>query len=132
MTDQHYRLRLPETRHSLTHRVIISDQLGGEHDVYLTAGYYDQIDPSSAGQIGEIFIQIGKQGSTLKGAFDSWAIMISLSLQYGVPLSAIVSKFKHVAFEPSGMTSNSEIPSCSSVVDYAVRWIEQHSELKSE
>src|SRR5207245_8954560 len=61
--------------------------------------------------------------STLSGMVDSFAIMVSLALQYGVPLDAMVSKFSHVRFEPSGYTSNPEIPIAKSIVDYIFRWL---------
>jgi ribonucleoside-diphosphate reductase alpha chain len=66
---------------------------------------------------------MAKEGSTLSGMVDSFAIMVSLALQYGVPLEAMVSKFSHVRFEPSGYTSNKEIPIAKSIVDYIFRWL---------
>jgi ribonucleoside-diphosphate reductase alpha chain len=60
---------------------------------------------------------------SISGMVDSFAIMVSLALQYGVPLEALVSKFGHVRFEPSGYTSNPEIPIAKSVVDYIFRWL---------
>lgn len=111
------RRRLPDSRPSLTHKVEIQGA-----DLYLTAGYYPD-----TGEVGEIFLNIGKQGSTLKGLLDSWAIMVSIAMQTeDSDLDAIITKFKGAGFEPSGMTSNPEIPECTSLVDYVVRWIEQH------
>jgi ribonucleoside-diphosphate reductase alpha chain len=75
------------------------------------------------GSPGEIFVKMAKEGSTLSGMMDSFAIMVSLALQYGVPLPALVGKFSHVRFEPSGYTSNPEIPIAKSIVDYIFRWL---------
>jgi len=111
------RKRLPDTRPSITHKV----EVGGA-DLYMQAGYY----PDTS-LIGEIFLSIGKQGSTLKGLLDSWAIMVSIAMQTeGSDLDAIIQKFKGSLFEPNGLTSNSVIPTCTSLVDYVVRWIELH------
>jgi ribonucleoside-diphosphate reductase alpha chain len=126
MSDDHYRKHLPETRRSITHRVEIQSAMVGATDVYITVGYYDD------GALGEVFVGIGKQGSTLKGAIDGWAIMVSVALQYGVPLEAVVGKFSAMAFEPSGMTSNPEISTCSSVFDYVVRWLAMHASITPE
>ena len=120
MTNE--RKRLPDVRRSITHRVEIGSGQG-EIDLYITAGYHDD------GTLGEVFLSIGKQGSTLKGALDSFAIMLSMGLQFGVPLDSIVSKFEHVAFDPAGPTSNKEIPSCSSLVDYVAKWLDTHRTL---
>lgn len=114
MEKQH----LPATRTSLTHKVVIESEQG-DVSVYLTAGLYD------TGEVGELFLHLGKQGSTLRGALDSWARMVSIALQWGVPAEDIIDKFKNVSFEPSGKTSNKDIPTCMSVVDYAVRWVEK-------
>lgn len=104
----------------------ILDERGGETSVYITAGYYDE------GSVGELFIAVGKQGSTLKGAFDSFAIMQSLALQYGVPVDAIINKFRYVAFEPSGKTlGDPRIKSCSSLIDYTMQWLELNKEIES-
>jgi ribonucleoside-diphosphate reductase alpha chain len=75
------------------------------------------------GQPGEVFIKMSKQGSTLGGVMDSLAVLISMSLQYGVPLSVLVRKFIHSKFEPSGMTQNPKIPIASSIIDYIFRWL---------
>lgn len=75
------------------------------------------------GSPGELFITIGKEGSTMGGLMDSIGILISVSLQYGVPLEALVRKFSHVRFEPSGWTKHQEIGEASSIVDYIFRWL---------
>jgi ribonucleoside-diphosphate reductase alpha chain len=72
---------------------------------------------------GEIFLVMAKEGSTISGFADAFAQAISYALQYGVPLQALVDKFSHVRFEPSGMTRNPEIRFAKSIVDYIFRWL---------
>jgi ribonucleoside-diphosphate reductase alpha chain len=105
-----YRRRLPKSRPSQT----ISFQVG-DADGYLTAGEY----PGDG--LGEIFVKLGKQGSTLSGVMDAFAISVSLGLQYGVPLEAYVKKFVNMRFEPAGMTDDPEVKFASSIVDYMFR-----------
>ena len=106
------RERLPATRQSITHKFSI-----GGHEGYFTVGLFEN------GRPGELFIVIGKEGSTMGGLLNSIGILFSISLQYGVPLEALVHKFSHVRFEPSGWTSNKDIGEASSIVDYIVRWM---------
>ena len=106
------RRRLPDERKALTHKLSV-----GGHEGYLTVGLYDD------GMPGEIFIKMSKQGSVVSGLMDSFAIAISLALQYGVPLQALVDKFSHSRFEPSGWTGNKDIPMAKSIVDYIFRWM---------
>ncbi len=106
------RRKLPEERHSITHKFSISG-----HEGYITVGLYDE------GQPGEIFIKMSKEGSTLSGIMDALALSISLNLQYGVPLEVLVSKFCHSRFEPAGMTGNRDIPMVKSIMDYIGRWL---------
>src|SRR3712207_6726433 len=101
------RRRLPRQRPSQT----MSFQVG-EAEGYLTAGEY----PGDG--LGEIFVKLGKQGSTLSGVMDAFAISISLGLQYGVPLEAYVSKFVNMRFEPAGLTDDPDVRFTSSIVDY--------------
>jgi ribonucleoside-diphosphate reductase alpha chain len=75
------------------------------------------------GSPGEVFIVMAKQGSTVSGLMDAFATGLSIALQHGVPLSALVDKFSHMRFEPSGFTNNAEIPVAKSVVDYIARWL---------
>ena len=75
------------------------------------------------GQPGEIFLVMAKEGSTISGFADAFAQAISYALQYGVPLQALVDKFSHVRFEPSGMSRNPEIRFAKSIVDYIFRWL---------
>jgi hypothetical protein len=75
------------------------------------------------GKPGEIFITLGKAGSTLAGFADAFATAISFALQHGVELRFLVDKFSHARFEPSGFTGNPEIPLAKSIVDYVFRWM---------
>lgn len=111
------RERLPTTRSSITHRVKIMDAALGEASLYLTAGLYED------GRIGELFARVGKQGTTLRGLLDTVAIQMSLLFQYQVPLDEIVKQFAGTRFEPMGTTDNADIPHCSSLIDYIVRWL---------
>ncbi len=106
------RRRLPDERHSITHKFSISG-----HEGYITVGIYED------GQPGEIFIVMSKEGSVVSGLMDSFATAISLALQYGVPLKVLVDKFIHTRFEPSGFTNNKQIPIAKSVMDYIFRWL---------
>jgi ribonucleoside-diphosphate reductase alpha chain len=87
------------------------------HEGYLHVGLYEDDTP------GELFIMMSKEGSTVGGMMDAFATAISLCLQYGVPLEALVKKFTHQRFEPSGMTANRDIPFAKSIVDYVFRWL---------
>src|SRR5207237_950795 len=107
---QPVRKRLPQSRPSRT----TSFSVGGSEG-YVTAGEY----PDDG--IGEMFLKVSKQGSTLSGVMDAFAIAVSLGLQYGVPLEAYVSKFINMKFEPSGMTTDPDIRFASSLVDYVFR-----------
>ncbi len=81
----------------------------------MTAGSY----PDDG--LGEVFLKLGKQGSTLAGVMDAFSIATSIALQYGVPLEAFVSKFVNMRFEPSGMTDDPDIRMAQSIVDYIFR-----------
>src|SRR6185369_8800064 len=106
------RRKLPDERRAITHKFSIN-----EHEGYLTVGLYED------GQPGEIFLVMAKEGSTISGLMDAFATSISLALQYGVPLQALVEKFSHTRFEPSGFTKNPEIPIAKSITDYIFRWL---------
>ena len=75
------------------------------------------------GSPGELFITMAKEGSTVGGLMDAFGTCISMSLQYGVPLSTLVAKFSHARFEPAGMTNNRDIPMAKSLIDYIARWL---------
>jgi ribonucleoside-diphosphate reductase alpha chain len=104
------RRKLPKTRPSQTISFRVGDAKG-----YITAGEY----PGDG--LGEIFVKLGKQGSTLSGLLDAFAISVSIGLQYGVPLESYVSKFMNMRFEPAGMTDDEEIRFSTSLVDYLAR-----------
>jgi ribonucleoside-diphosphate reductase alpha chain len=106
------RRRLPDTRNATTHKFDVAG-----HEGYITVGLYEDGSP------GEIFIRMAKEGSTIGGLMDTIATLVSVSLQYGVPVDSLVRKFEHVRFEPSGMTRNPEIPFAKSLVDYIFRWL---------
>ena len=104
------RKRLPKQRPSRTTSFRVGDIEG-----YLTAGSY----PDDG--LGEIFVNVSKQGSTLSGVMDAFSIAVSVGLQYGVPLEALVSKFTNMIFEPNGMTDDPDIRIAQSLVDYLAR-----------
>jgi ribonucleoside-diphosphate reductase alpha chain len=106
------RRKLPNERNSITHKFSV-----GGHEGYLTVGKYDDGTP------GEIFIKMAKEGSTLSGIMDGFALSVSIALQYGVPLRAMIDKFVNARFEPSGFTGNKEIPYAKSIIDYIGRWL---------
>jgi len=106
------RHKLDDERKAITHKFSIAG-----HEGYLTVGLYDD------GQPGEIFLRVAKEGSTVSGLMDTIATMTSIALQYGVPLKALVDKFSHTRFEPSGFTNNPEIPIAKSVTDYVFRYL---------
>jgi ribonucleoside-diphosphate reductase alpha chain len=107
------RVRLPDERKAITHKFSIAG-----HEGYLTVGLYPN------GKPGEMFIAMAKEGSVVSGLMDSFATAVSIMLQYGVPLKVLINKFSHVRFEPSGVTSNPEIPLAKSVMDYIFRWLD--------
>jgi ribonucleoside-diphosphate reductase alpha chain len=104
------RQRLPKSRMSRT----TSFSVGGAEG-YLTAGAYDD------GRLGEVFLKLGKQGSTLAGVMDAFSIAISIALQYGVPLETYVQKFTNMKFEPAGMTDDADVRMAQSIIDYIFR-----------
>jgi ribonucleoside-diphosphate reductase alpha chain len=106
------RRKLPKTRPSQTISFTVGEAKG-----YITAGEY----PGDG--LGEIFVKLGKQGSTLSGLLDAFAISVSIGLQYGVPLESYVAKFMNMRFEPAGMTDDPEIRFSTSILDYLARKI---------
>ena len=111
-TPRPVRHKLADERVARTHKFSIAG-----HEGYLTVGLYE------SGQPGEIFLRMAKEGSTVSGLMDTIATMTSISLQYGVPLKALVDKFSHTRFEPAGFTNNREIPIAKSVMDYVFRYL---------
>jgi ribonucleoside-diphosphate reductase alpha chain len=116
------REHMPQTRRSITHKFDINGNEG-----YLTVGLHDD------GRPGELFLNMHKVGSTVNGLVDSWATLCSVSLQYGVPVDVLFSKFRHQRFEPSGFVRNVEggdldnggikIRTASSIVDYVAQFM---------
>ena len=104
------RKRLPKSRPSRT----TSFNVGGAEG-YMTAGSYED------GALGEVFLKLGKQGSTLAGVMDAFSIAVSIGLQYGVPLDTYVQKFTNLRFEPAGMTDDADIRMAQSMMDYIFR-----------
>lgn len=109
---QPLRRRLPETRKAVTHKFDIAG-----HEGYLTVGLFEDSQP------GELFITMAKEGSTIGGLMDCIGTLTSMALQYGVPLEALVKKFAHQRFEPSGFTKNPDIRNATSIIDYVFRWM---------
>lgn len=106
------RRRLSDTRTAITHKFDIAG-----HEGYLTVGLFED------GRPGELFVTMAKEGSTIGGLMDAIGTLTSMALQYGVPLDALVRKFAHQRFEPSGFTKNPDIRNASSITDYVFRWM---------
>lgn len=106
------RKKMPITGTSIRHKFSV-----GGNEGYLHIGQFADGTP------GELFIRISKQGSTISGLLDGLGILTSMALQYGVPLSAIVSKMAGTRFEPSGLTENKDIPTTTSLLDYIFRFM---------
>ena len=104
------RKRLPKSRQSRT----TSFTVGGAEG-YMTSGAHDD------GELGEVFLKLGKQGSTLAGVMDAFSIAVSIGLQYGVPLETYVSKFTNLSFEPAGLTDDADVRMAKSIMDYIFR-----------
>lgn len=114
VTSLPVRHRLPDTRPAVVHKFTVGDQEG-----YLTAGEYDD------GALGELFVVVSKQGSTVSGLVETVAQLISIARQYGVPLDVITAKLRGTRFEPAGPTGNTAIPFATSLTDYIARWLDQ-------
>ncbi|MFY9462687.1 MAG: vitamin B12-dependent ribonucleotide reductase [Candidatus Sungiibacteriota bacterium] len=110
--DMPVRRHLPTTRASETHKFSIAG-----HEGFLTYSAYDD------GALAEIFIRMSKQGSTLAGLLDAFAIAVSVALQYGVPLENFVRRFSYARFEPAGYTDNPDVQVATSIVDYLSRYL---------
>ena len=107
------RHKLKEERMSVTHKFNV-----GGHEGYIIVGLYPNGEP------GEIFVKMAKEGSTVSGLMDSFALAVSISLQHGVPLKLFCEKFAHTRFEPSGWSSNPDIGFAKSIMDYIFRWLQ--------
>ena len=106
------RRHLPPTRPSETHKFSIAG-----HEGFLTYSMHED------GTLGEIFIRMSKQGSTLAGLLDVAAIAVSIAIQYGVPLKNFVKRFSYSRFEPAGYTENADIQVATSIADYIFRYL---------
>jgi ribonucleoside-diphosphate reductase alpha chain len=104
------RKRLPKSRPSITTSFSVAGAEG-----YMTAGSY----PDDG--LGEVFLKLGKQGSTLSGVMDAFSIAVSIGLQYGVPLETFVQKFTNLSFDPAGLTDDPDVRMAKSVMDYIFR-----------
>ena len=104
------RKRLPKSRVSQTTSFSVAGAEG-----YMTSGQYED------GALGEVFLKLGKQGSTLSGVMDAFSIAVSIGLQYGVPLSTFAQKFTNLKFEPAGMTDDPDVRMAQSIMDYIFR-----------
>ena len=107
------RHKLQEERMSVTHKFKV-----GDHEGYVTVGLYPN------GKPGELFITMAKEGSTVSGLMDSFALAVSIALQHGVPLELFCEKFAHTRFEPSGWSGNPDIGYAKSIMDYIFRWLQ--------
>jgi len=104
---------MPDERPAVTHKF----RIGGSEG-YITCGFYPDTH-----QLGEIFVKVSKAGLTLNGFADALATVLSIALQYGVPLKDFVRKLSHLKFEPNGFTTNPEIRTAQSIVDYIARYL---------
>src|ERR1700723_2537138 len=107
------RHKLQAERASITHKFKV-----GDHEGYITVGLYPDGEP------GELFITMAKEGSTVSGLMDSFALAASIALQHGVPLKLFCEKFAHTRFEPSGWSGNPDIGYAKSIMDYIFRWLQ--------
>lgn len=110
VVEKPIRRRLPKSRAAIT----TSFSVGGAEG-YMTSGAHEN------GELGEIFLKLGKQGSTLAGVMDAFSIATSIGLQYGVPLETFVQKFTNLKFEPAGLTDDSDVRMAQSIMDYVFR-----------
>ncbi len=106
------RRRMTDTRDAKTHKFDIAG-----HEGYITVGIFHD------GKPGELFITMAKEGSTIGGLMDAIGTLVSMALQYGVPVDDMVRKFSHTHFEPAGYTPNPDIPNAKSLMDYIFRWL---------
>jgi len=118
------RIRLADTRESITHTVIIYAE-DREYEFTFTVGFYPD------GRPGEVFIELEKDSSKLAGTYGCFGVAISMLLQSTWTLADLARKFAHQRFAPEGMTNNKEIPFAKSPVDYLFRWLTEHMKGKS-
>jgi hypothetical protein len=118
------RKHLPDERAGVTWTLVIGDERGvrlGKKSLHagaefikavVTTGEYDD------GRLGELFVATDQEGSFVRGVLDGFAVLLSIALQYGIPLEKLVEKFQHVRFEPSGMTNDHSVPMATSFFDF--------------
>jgi ribonucleoside-diphosphate reductase alpha chain len=111
-TTKQMRKTLPPTHTSVTHKFSVNG-----HEGYLTIGLFED------GMPGEIFIKMSKEGSTLSGLIQGFCRAFSLAIQYGLPLQEATDRFANMRFEPLGQTSNSKIPTATSILDYVAQYL---------
>lgn len=111
--DKLTRKKMPDERPAVTHKFRI-----GSSEGYITSGLYPDTNT-----LGEIFVNVSKEGSVISGFADALATVMSISLQYGIPLKDFVRKLSHLKFEPNGFTSNPDIRIANSIVDYIARYL---------
>jgi len=112
-TKKSVRKTLPPTHESVTHKFSISG-----HEGYLTIGLFEDGTP------GEIFIKMSKEGSTLSGLIQGFCRAFSLAIQYGLPLTDAIDRFRNMRFDPLGITSNPTIPQATSILDYVAQYLD--------
>jgi ribonucleoside-diphosphate reductase alpha chain len=118
-----HRTRLPVERQSITRTFRIrykhKDGTDDIMHIYITAGAF------SDGRPGEVFIKADRMGTMARGALDATATMISLLLQYGVPLEVVTGKLRNTRYEPAGFTGDDEFKTCTSVLDLVAQWLDK-------
>lgn len=114
---------LPTIRGGLTRKFQVPHKL--EDGTVTKFRFYITANTDDAGRLREIFIKADKQGGLASGALDSTAMMISIALQYGIPLKVITDKLRHSRFGPSGFTGDKEFPSCTSVFDLVAQFLDK-------
>ena len=119
-SHQHVRETLSPTHESITHKFSVSG-----HEGYLTVGLFEN------GMPGEIFIKMSKEGSTLSGLIQGFCRAFSLAIQYGLPLSDAIERFRNMRFDPMGQTSNPKIPQATSILDYVAQFLDEEFNLLS-
>ncbi|HJN72142.1 MAG TPA: hypothetical protein QF528_06060 [Phycisphaerales bacterium] len=107
------RRALPPTHESVTHKFSING-----HEGYLTVGLFED------GLPGEIFIKMSKEGSTLSGLIQGFCRAFSLAIQFGLPLTDAIERFRNMRFDPLGITSNPDIPQATSILDYVAQYLD--------
>ena len=110
----------PSTRKGVVHSVKITDVLGGSHHLYIITGTYPD------GRLGEIFIRLGKEGSTLRGLMNIMGILVTTLLRNGVTVSQVCDLLREGGdYPPNGKTDNEEIPDTKSLTGYIAEWLEE-------